>query len=289
MSALKLSALQSEILRFIKAFQFDGLADARVGERPCYWGHEPVPEVVIWAAFFNPPGETRAALFGESAPSLCAVQAALDYLVAVEYLRTEDCTTYPVAEIRRPLDGAPIVLTWDDEAAQYEVKLDGAFVHRHRVINETVVDVRTMADGEGRLVSVRGPYGTSMTEVRGWTDAGGNRESELIVNHRAGRGYAILKTGIQAVDGVPLMEGRTPDSRWEPPAGYVGAKEACSDQRFGKRGKRLPRNTLAYWANRDQVKVVKAPDSQECFYPAEWLHSRICRWNPHLPDRNTRP
>lgn len=79
-----------------------------------------------------------------------------------------------------------------------------------------------------------------------------------------------------------------PPPQWRPPEGYVGAKQISTAPRFQKKGKNPPRTTLQEWEKRSSkskspIHVVKAPDSNECYYPEAWVHEQIQQWNPRQP------
>ncbi len=93
-----------------------------------------------------------------------------------------------------------------------------------------------------------------------------------------------------------IADGARPDLRsqrvqtlaqpsWQPPEGYVGAKDILLDARFKKGGKNPPRSTLQDWERRSKkskspVRVEKAPDTKECYYPEAWIFEQIRAWNP---------
>jgi len=72
---------------------------------------------------------------------------------------------------------------------------------------------------------------------------------------------------------------------WEPPPGYVGTKTIMHDPRFKKLGKNPPRSTIQRWGERSEkegepVKIERAPDTHECYYPQQWVMDQVERWNP---------
>lgn len=75
------------------------------------------------------------------------------------------------------------------------------------------------------------------------------------------------------------------DGQWKPPHGYVGTKTIRHDVRFRKRDKNPQPSTIQRWVERaaredKPVKIVKAPDTGENFYPEAWIAKQIERWSP---------
>ena len=60
---------------------------------------------------------------------------------------------------------------------------------------------------------------------------------------------------------------------WQPPAGYIGSKTVVHDHR-------VPRPTLQGWQNKYHPKVERDPQSQEVYYPEEWIIQRLKNYTP---------
>jgi hypothetical protein len=71
-----------------------------------------------------------------------------------------------------------------------------------------------------------------------------------------------------------------PDIKWTPPAGMVGAKDVCNDDRFRKEGQNVPRTTLQKWQERDRPTTARDRATGETYYPEQWIYERLAKWTP---------
>ena len=79
---------------------------------------------------------------------------------------------------------------------------------------------------------------------------------------------------------------------WSAPAGFVGRKTICYDQRFRKQGKNPAPTTIDAWVKSAEqkgapIKIEKDPANSENHYPEDWIMGRIAVWSPRSPKRNT--
>ena len=70
-----------------------------------------------------------------------------------------------------------------------------------------------------------------------------------------------------------ITQTRSRNKKWKPPKGYIGSKTIVNDCN-------VPRSTLQGWAERDEVKPKKDPQTKECYYPKKWVEKRRASYKP---------